>query len=182
MEMAFGLDSPARLVSLLLVLVAVPLLVVLFLAMTRSALTDGGPVEKPNRVRQWYGYTICLVAVVTALICTASLLGNVFDLSNPLGSESYGTSLRSFEAYQATRDRDPIAPSHDTTSQPDTVSPATLRARFEALRADRIATRRFEATKGLVTDAVLLVIAIALFAGHWRWLRRTAAETGETPA
>jgi hypothetical protein len=55
-------------------------------------------------------------------------------------------------------------------------SDAELRQSYEALRADRIASNRYEARRSLVTSTVLLVIALGLFAGHWRWLRRRAAE------
>jgi len=127
-------------------------------------------MQQTSRVRQWYGYTVCLIAVITGLISVAGSLNNAFDLSNPLAAErGSDVSLTSFEAYKATRGR--FSPS-DQRATPDTTSETTLRARYEALRADRIAHRRFQAWKGLVTQIVLLVIAVALFVTHWRWLRR----------
>jgi hypothetical protein len=153
----------------------------LFILMTRAAMNDGGPVDKPNRVRQWYGYTVCLIAVITGLICVAGTLDNAFDLSNPLATDGpFGESLGSFDAYKATRDRR-YFPS-DQHAVPDTASDATLRARFEALRADRIAQRTFQARKGLVTDLILLLIAIGLFVTHWRWLRRLPEPEGPSRA
>ncbi len=128
-------------------------------------------MEKPGRVRQWYGYTVCLIAVITGLISVAGALNNAFDLSNPLAAErGFDVSLTSFEAYKVTRDR--RLPPSDQRATLDTASETTLRTRYEALRADRITQRRFEAWKGLVTDIILLVIAAALFVTHWRWLRR----------
>jgi len=128
-------------------------------------------VDKPNRVRQWYGYTVCLIAVITGLICVAGVLENAFDLSNPLASGGpFGESLSSFDAYKATRDRTSFRP--DQRSSTDTASEATLRVRYDALRADRISQRSFQARKGLVTDIIILLIAIGLFVTHWRWLRR----------
>lgn len=124
-------------------------------------------MAKPNRVRQWYGYTVCLVAVVTALLSLAGVVNNAFDLSSPLASDSYGASLTSFEAYKSTRSVS-ASPSPAT----DAVSDSVLHARYEALRADRIVQRTFRARKGLVTDIVLLLVAIGLFVAHWRWLRR----------
>ncbi len=122
-------------------------------------------MQQTSRARQWYGYTVCLIAVITGLISVAGSLNNAFDLSNPLaGERGSDVSLASFEAYKATRGR--FSP-----ATPDTTSETTLRARYEALRADRIAHRRFQAWKGLVTQIILLVIAVALFVTHWRWLR-----------
>ena len=123
-------------------------------------------MDKPNRVRQWYGYLVCLVAVVSGLIFLAGTLNNAFDLSDPLSAEGrYDESLTSFEAFKATH----RAP--DEQKAPDTASDATLRTRFETLRADRIAHRRFQARKGLVINLVMLLAAMTLFVAHWRWLR-----------
>ena len=56
-------------------------------------------MDRPNRIRQLYGYSVCLIGVVAVLICTASILRNAFDLSDPLATDRYlGESLRSFEA------------------------------------------------------------------------------------
>jgi len=123
-------------------------------------------MAKPNRVRQWYGYTVCLVAVITALLSLAGVVNNAFDLSSPLASDSYGASLTSFEAYKSTRS----APAQPAATE--TLSDSVLHARYEALRADRIVQRSFRARKGLVTDIVLVLVAIGLFGTHWRWLRR----------
>ena len=167
-----------RLVTyLLFALLVLPL----FLVMTRAALNDGDSVDKPNRVRLWYGYTICLIAVITGLICVAGVLSNTFDLMNPLAAEGpFGESLTSFDAYKATRERR-FFPS-DQRLAPDTASDATLRVRYEALRADRVAQRSFEARKGLVTDLIILFIAIALFVTHWRWLRNLPEPEGASRA
>jgi hypothetical protein len=128
-------------------------------------------MDKPNRVRQLYGYTVCLIAVVAGLISTITALNNAFDLSNPLVADRFGgENLGSFEAYKATRGGP--AWRTDAKAQPDTVSDATLRARYEALRADRIDRNTFQARKQLVTSLVVLLSAIVLFVAHWRWLRR----------
>ena len=167
-----------RLVTyLLFALVVSPL----FILMTRAAINDGGSVDKPNRVRQWYGYTVCLISVITGLICVAGTLDNAFDLANPLVADGpFGESLGSFDAYKATRDRR-FVPS-DQRAAPDTLSEATLRTRFDALRADRIAQRTFQARKGLVTDLILLLVAIGLFVTHWRWLRQLPEPEGPSRA
>ncbi len=127
-------------------------------------------MDKPNRVRQLYGYAVCLIAVITGLICVAGALDDVFDLSNPLAGGGGVESLTSFDAYKATRERPFLRP--DQQASPDTLSDATLRVRFEALRADRIAQRSFRARKGLVKNLIMLLIAIGLFVTHWRWLKQ----------
>jgi len=126
-------------------------------------------MEKSGRAWQWYGYAVCLTAVITGLICVAGVIDHAFDLSNPLGGERSDGSLSSFEAYKATRERR-AAPSDQRVSI-DTMSDVSLRMRYEALRADRLSDRTFRAKKGLVTNLILLVIAVVLFTTHWRWLR-----------
>lgn len=127
-------------------------------------------MDKPSRVRQWYGYIVCLVAVVSGLIFLAGTLNNAMDLSDPLSAEGRSDqSVRSFESYQATQGR--VAGPEERQVK-DTVSQVTLRARFDALRADRIAQRVFQARKGLITALVMLLASVTLFITHWRWLRR----------
>jgi membrane protein implicated in regulation of membrane protease activity len=137
-------------------------------------------VEKSNRVQLVYGYTVCVIAVVTFLICASVLVNNVFDLANPIAAGgAFGSSLSSFDAYQATTQRTATA-APASAAQPDTASAATLRKRFDALRADRISRVSFEAWKAIVTSGLLLIISIALFILHWRWMKRlgAAAEAG----
>ena len=135
-------------------------------------------MEKPNRVPQIYGYTVCVIAVVTVLITASIIVNNVFDLANPIQA-GYGfeSSLSSFDAYQATyqRDQRAVVAGSANAVRPDTVSEATLRTRYEALRADRISRVRFNAWKAIVTSGLLLIISIVLFAVHWRWLKRAGA-------
>jgi hypothetical protein len=114
-----------------------------------------------GRAWQWYGYAVCLTAVITGLIGVSAAINNGFDLANPAVASGGAVP---FEAQRAVG---------------DTTSEATQRARFDAMRADRIVNRRFYAMKGLVTSLVLLVIAAALFTTHWRWLRRTGAAQGD---
>lgn len=151
------------------------LLVSVWLVAVAIVSRKGDDVDKPNRIAQLYGYTICLVALVVAIISVASLLSACFDRANPLQSEyGYGVTLSSFEAYQATfqRERGVYPPGANAPS--DTASTATLRQRYDALVADRIATTRYRTSKTLVTYSALLLIAAGLFAFHWRWVRRLA--------
>jgi hypothetical protein len=47
--------------------------------------------------------------------------------------------------------------------------------RYQTLRDDRLSEQRFKAIKGFVTNTIMLVLALALFGWHWRWLRRPAS-------
>ena len=44
----------------------------------------GDDVDRPNRMAHLYGYTVCLISLVVALITLSSILNAVFDRANPL--------------------------------------------------------------------------------------------------
>lgn len=136
--------------------------------------------SRGSHVAQWYGYAVCLIAVITFLVTINTLVDNVFALADPIrAGGNYEPTLTSFEAYQATLDR--RAPATRADSLTPKMTDAEVRRHYEVLRADRIAQRRFEATKSLATSAILMVLAIALFSWHWAWLRRTVRGVSERP-
>jgi hypothetical protein len=167
--------------TLSFVAVSIPLilLVLVWLSIARSAFIQGDDMERPNRVAQLYGYAVCLIAVVVFLASANSFVENLFTAANPLrgGGDRFGIqpSVTSFEAYRATVNRErlngPAASDAPGTSLPDSV----LRARYEVLRADRLDQSRFDAERSLATSGLLLILSLALFAVHWRWLRAATA-------
>lgn len=133
-------------------------------------------VQRGSRAAQWYGYTVCLVAVITALFSLRAIVDASFKIADPLRAEArFEPSLTSFEAYRATLDRGPAAPVRGDTAA-NAPSESELRRRYEAVRADRLGQARFDATRSLVTNGILLAFAVGLFLWHWSWLRRAAVE------
>ena len=131
-----------------------------------------------SRVAQFYGYAVCLVAVITMLIAIGNVVDAAFDRSNPLlaASGRYGGDrpLTSFEVYRATggpERTEPMRPVPTGETPSDTLTTAQLRARYDALRADRLQRVAFESSQRLVKHGVLMLLALALFVTHWRWLR-----------
>ena len=143
----------------------------LFLAATLAF--RGDDVDKPNRMAQFYGYSVCLIAIIVALMSASSVLDAAFDRANPLHAEGgFGASLTSFESYKATYRREQAMFDRTGTARPDTASEATLRQQYEALVRDRIVTAQYRTTKSFVTGTFFLLVAVALFVFHWRWVRR----------
>ena len=129
-------------------------------------------VEKPNRIAQFYGYTVCLISLVIGLVSITGLINSAFARMNPLQNGlAFGQSLSSFEAFKARR---PMMPSfgRETVAPADTASEATLHTRYDALVADQITSVRYETSKSFVMQGLFLLIAIGLFGYHWRWMRR----------
>ena len=134
-------------------------------------------MERAERVPQLYGYTVCLIALIWALVSTISIVENALSVSAPelRGTSEFNwmePSVTSFEAFRATYDRARRMGADPRDTQLDTVPEPELRRRYEALRADRIGRARFEARRELITGTLSLAIAVALFAFHWRWVRR----------
>jgi hypothetical protein len=137
-----------------------------------------GHVDRANRVPQLYGYTVCLVALITMLITLPGVVDNLFTLSNPAQGDTrfgFGASLGSFEAYRASQQQGG-AVAEGAGSRPAREEPppsdAELRRRYDALRADQMASNLYDARRSLVRNGILLALALGLFVTHWRWLRR----------
>ena len=166
--------------SFVFVIILAVILIAAWVILAGSRFIQGGIVERPERVPQLYGYTVCLVALLWGVTTLISLVQNVQSLSAPeLRHSSMGfdiePSVTSFEAFRATYDRARRFASSEPNTKLDTVPETELRRRYEGLRADRIQRNTVEARQEIVRDVISLLIAAALFVFHWRWLRRRVA-------
>jgi hypothetical protein len=153
------------------------LLFIVWLTVVTIVGLKGDDMERSNRIAHLYGYTVCLISLVIALISLVSLLNAAFDRANPLQSEyPFGTSLASFESYKATYRREQTMFDRAEGAKPDTVSEAALRTRYAALVQDRIAASRYRTAKSLTIGTLFLLLSIILFATHWRWVRKISAQ------
>ena len=133
-------------------------------------------MEKSRSIGQVYGYVVCVIAIVTTLISISMIIGSIFNLQDPLRSTSPGffgptANLSSFEAYKI----DILTGRTDYSSSDDkdqsyTPSDEELRAAYEATKDDHIAKVRLDANRSITNGIILILIAAALFFGHWRWL------------
>ena len=154
--------------------IAVGLGIVVWLILARSSLVNGGDMERSDRVPQLYGYTVCLIAIVVMLVNVSSIVNRSFTLANPLVSSSpygWGVTYSSFDAYKATVMFSAGPPTAGASTAPKPTD-AELRTQFDALRADQIARNRLDARRELTESILMLLLSAALFAWHWRWVRR----------
>jgi hypothetical protein len=143
-------------------------------------------MERPNRIAQIYGYAVCLIAIVTILICVGQIVNAGFNLIDPLRADGFGrgSSLTSFAAYKREHQQQapprmrpgdsavpaPASTAHDTAA--GARSDADLRQSFEDERLDQIGNVHFRSMRTLVTSLLMIVLASGLFATHWKWLRQ----------
>jgi hypothetical protein len=133
-------------------------------------------MEKSQRMPQVYGYLVCLVAVITVLICASTLVYAVLDLGDPIhaGYTPAGSpSLASFNNYKM--DILKSTPrGNDFNKAGFLPDDQTLQAMYEAAKDDKIQRIRHESNRTIVIDSILILICILLFVTHWRWMRKLA--------
>ena len=177
--MAFAFDDPWSLMRSTVLVLVITIWVTAILVIG----VKGGDVDRVNRVSHLYGYTVCLVALITVLMTLPAIVDNFFTLGNPVQGETrfgFGASLGSFEAYKASqRQGAGVAEALPGRAAPVEPPPSEeeLRRRYEALRADQIASNLYNARRSLVRNGIVLALALGLFLTHWRWLRRTPAQS-----
>ena len=187
---AYITAGPDSHMSMFVLWVVIVIGIATWVILASSRFVHGGAVERPERVAQLYGYTVCLIAVIMAITSLLAIVEAAFNRAEPHLAETtdWGwqePSVSSFEAYRATYERAQQFRSDPAAAKPDTVPEPELRRRYEALRADRVERVRFRSRRSLVTNTLTLLLAAGLFAWHWRWVRRrvpvelTAAAYGQ---
>ncbi len=133
-------------------------------------------MEKPHRMAQIYGYTVCLVTVITFIICVANIVPAIIDLGDPLHAQGMffpaGTpSLASFDNYKM--DILKSSKSDDLKTAPGWVpDDQQLRSMYEAAKQDRITQANHSSTRSILVNSLVILICIILFTFHWIWMRR----------
>jgi hypothetical protein len=137
-----------------------------------------------NRIAQTYGYAVCLITVVVMLIGIKQVIDAAFDLSDPIRAEGggygrMGGPLTSFEVYKISVRRQIVmrqygGPTTAGAAQApaDTLSDAEMRRLYDAEREAAIGNVHFRASRSLVGNLLLIVLAGILFTIHWRWLKK----------
>lgn len=131
-------------------------------------------MEKSSRtIIQVYGYSVCLVAVITFLVSTSGLINAVIDAQDPLHSgfrSKDEPSLVSFDHYKLDVLRSG-QPGGTSTTAAYAPSDEELRAMYEAARNDKLQDSAHESRKSMLINGAMIAISLALFVGHWMWMR-----------
>ena len=140
-----------------------------------------------NRIAQAYGYAVCLITVIVILVSIKSVVDAAIDLSDPIRAEGggYGRTgrpLSNFEIYKMDVRREPdprrampMPVGTAPVTRADTLSDVELRKLYDAEREQVIGNVKFRSTRTLVGSLLLIIVAVILFAIHWRWLRQRDA-------
>jgi hypothetical protein len=139
-------------------------------------------MEKSRKVgAQIYGYAVCLVAVITFLISISTLVNAIIDLGNPIHAEDIqpgSPSLASFEIYKM--DMLKTTQQGEGTSSPSYIpDDETLRAMYEAAKNDKIQAAIHHSKQSIIIGSLLIIICVALFITHWRWMQKISRQPAE---
>ena len=132
-------------------------------------------MEKPKRVgAQIYGYTVCVVAVITFLISTGNFVNSVMDLQDPIhaGYTREGEpSLASFANYKMDI-LSSLPRGSDSAGESYIPDDNTLQGMYEAARDDKIQLEVHKANRNMTISGLLIIICVILFVTHWRWMNK----------
>ncbi len=126
-------------------------------------------MELQNKVPLYYGYAVCLVAVITLIVSAAALIDSLIDRQAPLYAEreyQKTPSLASFQNYKAD-----ILKTGDKENTL-TLDDATLRSMYDAAVADKVQSVLHRSTRTIITNSILIVLCIVLFTTHWFWMQK----------
>jgi hypothetical protein len=121
-----------------------------------------------------YAYLACLVALITALICLGTMVSAAFDLSDPLHARGDLYAVRMLSSLENFR-IETLARLPEGQDPPDE---RALQAMYDASRGATLRAVRLQSLRTLTASGLVLVISVAIFFGHLRWVRRLDAEKG----
>jgi len=131
--------------------------------------------DKTQKIQMIYGYAMCIVAVITFLICATSVVSSLMDLTDPINAyRTYGKdspSLASFDNYKVDIMKS-LDPEHGLT-----LDDATLNSMYDAAKQDAISKVKHDAYRSLIVNGLLVIITILLFLFHWFWMKRLSRKS-----
>lgn len=134
-------------------------------------------MSKQHILSQIYGYTICLVTLLTFVFSIPSFVESLFDLSDITHSSSYSTKFISFQNYRSdyiTAQKEGCTCEQGSkdkikVNMPDEKS---LQEMYETEKADELARTSFQTKRRFYMRLILMIVAAILFFFHWKWVRK----------
>ncbi len=127
-------------------------------------------MDKVNsRIAQAYGYAVCLICVIVILVSAHSVINSAFDFANPGSAGNYG--------FGPIQPNESVEIRHGSNGSLDTVTTSRQpQAELISARQRNEGATKYRALRSLVSDFILLILAAAIFARTWKWIRRSDSE------
>jgi NADH:ubiquinone oxidoreductase subunit 3 (subunit A) len=126
-------------------------------------------MEKKIKGIQVYGIIVCIISIITFIICVSLLVTAIIDRSEPIYSNYYGKDLSSFESYKM----DVLKTV--TEDQVYTPDDETIMNMYEAAKTEKHNKALHETKSSIIVNSLLIVFSIILFLIHWRIINRYSA-------
>ena len=124
-------------------------------------------MEKKNKIPQVYGYSICVIAIITFLITTAGLINSIIDAKFPEYNSWSQNDFVTFEKYK-------MNTLNAFTKDPNYIpTDEELQLMFEKEKAHNLQKVKIRITKDFLSNGIIFLISIILFWIHWRWMRKS---------
>lgn len=123
-------------------------------------------MEKKRKTIQVYAIIVNVVAIVTFLISTTSLLSAVIDRNDPLYAGYSNIDLSSFEKYKM----DVLK----STEKGDAYIPTdqVIKDMYAAAKEDKIKRMNHQTFRTIMVSSVAITVAIFLFLFHWNLAKK----------
>jgi len=131
-------------------------------------------MEKKQKVLQVYGIVVCIVSIITFIICISILVSAVISRSDPLYSGYSNKDLSSFESYKVEVMK---SINKDQVYIPDD---PTIKQMYEAAKEEKINRVLHKTKSDIIVTGLLIIICIMLFITHW-WMIKKYSKTEKLP-
>lgn len=130
-------------------------------------------MEKPDKIPQIYGYTICLIAVITLLISLSEIITAFIDKQDPLHANLYqmNENLASFEIYKMNVLKQ-TKTEGETTTGSYIPNNDEIKAMYDAAINQRISTANHQYNRTFIVNGFLVLLSLVLFCTHWIWMKK----------
>lgn len=117
-------------------------------------------------ILQVYSALICLVAVITFLICIGNLVSTFIDYLSPQDTFHNQLSLSSYEYFKMDLLK--------TTTKEQFYIPSEeeIHKMYEAAKERNFVSVYHRISKDLIVYAFLMILSLALFVPHWRLMKK----------
>jgi len=132
-------------------------------------------MEKRRKPVQVYGIIVCIVSIITFIICLGILVSSIIDRSDPLLSGYSRYDLSSFENFKM----DKLGSFKE--NQAYTPTDQELRNAYEAAKEEKINKLMHNTLNSIVVSSTILAITIILFFIHWYMIKKYSI-TEDSPA
>ncbi len=122
-------------------------------------------MEKKRKPIQVYALIVCIVAIITFIICVSVLVSSILDRSEPLLSGYSKYDLSSFENFKM----DKLGSFKE--NQAYVPSDKELMTAYEAAKDEKIRKVLHNSLNSIVVTSILIAICLILFFSHW-WMMR----------